>query len=1000
MSFTTPGRHILNLVPTFTTTLPLRLKSRGATAATASGVRTNPQPLWHFNGLPVLPGPDTSRQPVAYVLAPVFVPNIMAGTGGGNTVGGEGIIDLGNSVGTSSTQAPTTVILSGGQDSIYTGAPGQDFRKWYRRWKKAHGNNPDGSERTPADWIEELWSCIEGEAARRIKQDPTARELLAPQNLNDDTPLTSKTSFQTILQELFPSADEEDYTPVGDILSVKQGSSQSLNDYYQVMLLKLKQTGSRDIAHGTGLSRAELGIMDMSIKAFISGLQDHKLRLKMTGYDYESGRTLKGAWLKAEAEQRKISMEEKYNESMREQQEAALNKQVVEYIMKGERVPDSVLQHARHLSNGKVVADIQATDPDRLYSFNPIGQNQSPSITPLATVISTPSTNQDQASQNQAQNAGSSFTSAGNPDNSGPPPQSRQYRGGNGSRTQQAYSSNTTAFNSTSTNPYVNGQTPYQYERGNPLCARCGQRVGHIARDCDRAPLPREEQEYLRNIIREHAEAYRNRNSSSVRTNLIDLDYNTDEEQCDYVEVNHDDDPQDTPVFRLVTDNKGQSEKEKGEDLTETIMAVLDAMEVMNNEGNARKRARLDDDTADEPQEEDTDMPDSSRKIAKPRARATKAKRARRTNQAIKGMEGKPPIDVLKKLMDTEVVLPFLWLAQLSPHFRSEVKKLLQMPRATKKGKDNAATGSGALQSNDNNSTTTGSVEAEVFKVATTTDNVSAAAKSLRKLDIGRTLSGEIARWKLKDRHHRAWSLPVQVSKKKGGQKWEINRDYVMADQGSDINLMYPNLVQHLSLKRRPISELLLPRTNLCMTTADGRTNVLKHWVSFHVNVDGVKRETWAFVCPSEGKRISLLLGLPFLESVDAHFHIREGVLTLGDKTRGEAVHNVKVPQKQSAEVIVKAVPSQAGASGKNKSNTNTRRVKFEDEWQPLQVEEEDGDSNEDQEDVEDDDDDDEEAGEEDQGSSGSGDESSSEDDLDDTEAMLQAIIEGKSQDF
>jgi hypothetical protein len=103
---------------------------------------------------------------------------------------------------------------------------------------------------------------------------------------------------------------------------------------------------------------------------------------------------------------------------------------------------------------------------------------------------------------------------------------------------------------------------------------------------------------------------------------------------------------------------------------------------------------------------------------------------------------------------------------------------------------------------------------------------------------------------------------------------------------------------KELGLDIYPIADLTLPQTNLYMSTAGMGKQALSHWTHFFISVAGIEREIWAFVRPVAGKRLSLLLGLPFLESVDAKLHIRNEIIELGDAARGETVVMLKTPQK------------------------------------------------------------------------------------------------------
>ena len=111
------------------------------------------------------------------------------------------------------------------------------------------------------------------------------------------------------------------------------------------------------------------------------------------------------------------------------------------------------------------------------------------------------------------------------------------------------------------------------------------------------------------------------------------------------------------------------------------------------------------------------------------------------------------------------------------------------------------------------------------------------------------------------------------------------------------------------------------------MTSADGGTHELTHWVTFSVRIQSIKREIWAFVCPTNGQHISLLLGLPFLESVNAHFHIKEGIIKIGDPSTAEQIISIKAPQMDTVRRQLDIKDKEKLSS---KAKTAKKKVRFE----------------------------------------------------------------------
>ncbi|KAI0996638.1 hypothetical protein K3495_g11544 [Podosphaera aphanis] len=107
----------------------------------------------------------------------------------------------------------------------------------------------------------------------------------------------------------------------------------------------------------------------------------------------------------------------------------------------------------------------------------------------------------------------------------------------------------------------------------------------------------------------------------------------------------------------------------------------------------------------------------------------------------------------------------------------------------------------------------------------------------------------------------------------------------IQADHGSDINLISSSLVRSLQL---PVHRLL-GITPWSMVTADGNSTPLLEFVKCTVGIGGVWRTIYAFKRPEIlGKTdpTHLLLGLPWLFSVDARINIWQFTLEIGDTTK------------------------------------------------------------------------------------------------------------------
>jgi hypothetical protein len=75
------------------------------------------------------------------------------------------------------------------------------------------------------------------------------------------------------------------------------------------------------------------------------------------------------------------------------------------------------------------------------------------------------------------------------------------------------------------------------------------------------------------------------------------------------------------------------------------------------------------------------------------------------------------------------------------------------------------------------------------------------------------------------------------------------------------------------------------------MNTADGNSSPLVAYTNFMIGVHGIWRRVYAFIRPeteTNHRELALLLGLPWLQDVDAKIHIRRSSIEIGDPAIGE----------------------------------------------------------------------------------------------------------------
>ncbi len=148
----------------------------------------------------------------------------------------------------------------------------------------------------------------------------------------------------------------------------------------------------------------------------------------------------------------------------------------------------------------------------------------------------------------------------------------------------------------------------------------------------------------------------------------------------------------------------------------------------------------------------------------------------------------------------------------------------------------------------------------------------------------------------------KAFRVPATV-RKPDGVEVKIDKRQTQADQGSDMNVISTGMVRFLGLTTHSLSEIGFK--GLSMRTADHRDTILEYWVWLHIGVEGVWRDIRCFVAPEvvsvtesgRSEYLSLILGIPWLYSVDASISIRLSTIFIGDRSIGEQVRGVVGPE-------------------------------------------------------------------------------------------------------
>lgn len=237
-------------------------------------------------------------------------------------------------------------------------------------------------------------------------------------------------------------------------------------------------------------------------------------------------------------------------------------------------------------------------------------------------------------------------------------------------------------------------------------CFKCGEAVNdrdHFM-NCNSNRLSRDEANYLRLQYEEKRAATQARNQKSWRgkdtfalptmsnsnsTPGPDSSYErrtgqTITANVNSVKVTEDDeeyelDPRYTEVYSGSSDDDGPYPSSCS---TNVIVEANDAE--INVFDNKAKRRRTEPEVEAVPVQ---DLVDDEMTTTTTRKRRNPAKKTgkKRTLKPIVGMLGQPDVDIQNLLMNTTITLPMLHALQIAPKLREETRRLMQMPRTSKK---------------------------------------------------------------------------------------------------------------------------------------------------------------------------------------------------------------------------------------------------------------------------------------------------------------------------
>ncbi|KAI1122678.1 hypothetical protein F5Y10DRAFT_70389 [Nemania abortiva] len=752
----------------------------------------------------------------------------------------------------------------------------------------------------PSEAISSVNMLCRGEAATFLDSSTTLQHIIEDATVGKATRKQLET-FEQALKDRYPNKPVD--TSVSwedDLTRIAQKPDEPLAQYYSRVQNALRQAGGKDIPHNSRpendeLSGAEATLLKTVVCRFVDGLRDFKLRQESLS---NRARNAKSLWQCHEI----IRESQHVLEDREKAEEEEANRAEVEAIRKalsenkGLTVDEAVArlhpQVTAHYTTHSPINPVQyppTHTPSCSTHPYPPAQSYPPRPTrPSITCFRCRKTGhyahdcpeqylqqvyqqqgypqqgyQHQGHQQQSREDGPRSDA---PPNAHPTPANPTSVGPYTSTRARSYS-NPLPARETSKNPLINGSETLA--QGEKACFRCGLR-GHIQPKCE-APqrdwLAWWEQAHLKAIMFP-ASRYKNKGLSiaEVQSRSAQLFYEQfldDDENLPSSDGRMDAHMEDgnshvcsnSITIEEVPESDMDESKDEGQDLFDELESQVSVLQSLlaSAEGQASKRRKDGDTTVpistllDE--QDDTALP--HKKPKKPR-KPRDPNKPPKPMAEIRARKGEGPYNYKELLKSIMVPVSLQDMLQMSPDFSRNLKHL--SVRASEKVKK---------------------TERRYAKMKTTLTSNSATIIHPTK----------------------AYRITPTIRYMKGGRPAEhtIQQLGCQADQGSDVNIIHPTLVNELHLERRKIRDLGVRR--LFLLNSAGKSDPIDEFVVFVATVGTISRPVWAIIQPSGGKLNTLMiLGLPWLWDVMATFDIRHSLLTIGDSHVGEAREQIQGP--------------------------------------------------------------------------------------------------------
>lgn len=749
----------------------------------------------------------------------------------------------------------------------FSGKDGQSAARWMKQLEfELSDAGFDGINTIPPfTFIQAVDLLLVDEAANWAEGTPDVSALLS----NPSPGPEDVAEFKTLFISQYPARqlDTPLLTVDSEIQDLKQGERESLVAYYQRTAALLRRSGTKDRVPGVKLSLLESNMLDQIMRSFVRGLADEELKKDGMKQIVNPIRSLHQTYQIVE-ETRRAGIEfRKYLEDQNNQHELDFLRKVVGRNMTPQQVQASKLQYAReHMSPYQ-------------YHYGSPSAYAYPDAGGYSQSQHQPSTQQLLPAPQQ--------TGEGNKVQ-----QSDTYNQQNNNL--QLYPRQRPAYNNNeplplpgsvpSQNVFISGKEVYDKSKG-VICIVCGE-LGHIKTQCQGIPLTPKEQLVLKGLIYNQRSAELGLSQPLNQTALTNvpavapITASKSVTVCSLPLVQ----PL-TPVMASLGEGSAPNKRAGPvpleasrpkqvhfDDLVRPpVSPVMDQPTTIQGRPIAIPRPRQDSGIFPNPAIRqfpfDVPLPPDPGTLPAKRTKEKKAKSKAPLNpltgQVIDKAAGlfEQPTSIRALLEKSKLEINIIDMCYWSPAFQSETRRLLTRTSRKPTKKEQAA----ALKP----------VTASLGELTTHTDLLNsfpAQEKAFRVPAIIRFDDKEV-------------TLPTI---------------YTQADQGSDINVVSWSMAQFYRLVLNPVESVGF--SGLHMKTADGKLSKLEYYVNLSVGVQGIWRDITCFVAPKiavspvETADAGLLLGLPWLYSVNAFISIRSSSIEIGDPALGEGSRLIQGP--------------------------------------------------------------------------------------------------------